>query len=147
LVIKAINTRDVPVVQFLDFVNQFAIRQTKELKKEIDYMLNENAGLISPQVLVELMKSLFEEEVTALFSHEPQTYVLRHLQPYRSRGFILEGFPRSKMEAETLIKSGYHVDVCVVMKIDDDVAVRRYLRINKESIDDESVQVLSPILY
>ncbi|KAJ3282849.1 adenylate kinase [Borealophlyctis nickersoniae] len=107
--IKLLEKWNIPYVRFQEYVTEFAERQEKGLRDEIEYMVRENAGLLSPPVLFEILQSLFKEE------------------PYASRGFLMEGFPRTKLETEVLLKHNFHVDAFVVMKIEPEVAAHRRL--------------------
>jgi adenylate kinase family enzyme len=49
----------------------------------------------------------------------------RIMKPYKSKGFILEGFPRNKVEVEVLIKHNLHVDAYLVLKVEPEVAAKR----------------------
>jgi thymidylate kinase len=37
----------------------------------------------------------------------------------------LEGFPRTKLEAEILMKHNFHIDAFILLKVDSDVAAKR----------------------
>lgn len=48
-------------------------------------------------------------------------------EPYRSRGFILEGFPNNDSESTYLLEKGYFADCIVHLNVTDDEVVRRLL--------------------
>ncbi|KAJ3092712.1 adenylate kinase [Quaeritorhiza haematococci] len=103
-----------PHVDFDQFMQEFAARQTPEYRKDIEYMIHENAGILSVQVVLDVLQTLFGQE------------------PYKSRGFILEGFPRSKLETDLLIKHGFHVDALVVLKVDSQLLANRILKMSEK---------------
>ncbi|KAJ3316654.1 adenylate kinase, partial [Blyttiomyces sp. JEL0837] len=100
---------EVPILTFKELVDRFAKTAEKEVREEIEYMFRENAGLLSPVIVQDIITSLFTEE------------------PFVSKGFILEGFPRTKVEAEVLIKHNLHVDAFVALRVDSDVAAKRII--------------------
>ncbi|KAJ3412083.1 adenylate kinase [Chytridiales sp. JEL 0842] len=106
---KALAGGQIPILSFTSVVDDFARRADKQVREEIEYMVKENAGLLSPVLIQEIITSLFTKE------------------PFASQGFLLEGFPRTKVEAEVLIKHNLHVDAIVVLKVDSDIAAKRML--------------------
>ena len=76
-------------VDFPKYLLEFANRQGPALKNEILYMVNENAGLLSPSVICEVLGSLYKEEVVltvlmishmrrkALYWKDSQSHVLK----------------------------------------------------------------------
>ena len=54
-------------VNFSDYLLEFAARQPAAQKEEILYMVNDNAGLLSPAVICEVLSSLFKDEVSHYF--------------------------------------------------------------------------------
>lgn len=49
------------------------------------------------------------------------------LQPFASQGFILEGFPRTRADAEILVSNGFYFDAAVNLKVLPEVACQRLL--------------------
>ncbi|KAI9209033.1 uncharacterized protein BJ171DRAFT_418965 [Polychytrium aggregatum] len=108
-----------PHLVFKDYLDSFAQKQEKDIREEIQYMVKENAGLLSPPILYKIGKSLFLDE------------------PYASSGFVLEGFPRSKMEYEIMVKHGFHFDAYINMKLDPSVGAKRLLAIKTKAQDEK----------
>ncbi|KAJ3138794.1 adenylate kinase [Physocladia obscura] len=105
--IKNFETLGVPHIQFTDYVYQYAKTADMSVKEEIEYMMKENAGVLSPILAEVIMTSLFK------------------IEPYASNGFLIEGFPRTKVEAEVVVKHNMYIDAVIVLRIDADVAVKR----------------------
>ncbi|KAI9344788.1 hypothetical protein DFJ73DRAFT_626763, partial [Zopfochytrium polystomum] len=106
---KSLAQWGAPILQFMNVVDEFAKTAEPEVREEIEYMIRENAGLLSPVIVQDIITMLFVQ------------------QPYASKGFILEGFPRTKVEAEVLVKHSLHVDAFVVLKIEPEVAAKRII--------------------
>ncbi|KAJ1563072.1 hypothetical protein HK405_002891 [Cladochytrium tenue] len=98
-----------PIVQFSDVIEEYCKSATAEVREEIEHMMNENAGLLSPVTVEDIVMSLFTRE------------------PHATKGFILEGFPRTKMEAEVIVKHNLLPDAVVVLKVEPEVAAKRVL--------------------
>ncbi|KAJ3018566.1 UNVERIFIED_CONTAM: adenylate kinase [Siphonaria sp. JEL0065] len=105
-----------PVIKFSDYVYEFAATAEKAVKEEIEYMMKENAGLLSPVLVEDVVTSLFKKE------------------PYASKGFLLEGFPRTKAEAEVVVKHNMHIDGVVLLRIDPEVAAHRIMTEKKKDL-------------
>lgn len=106
----------VPHVDFDIYLDKFAERQSQELRDEITYMIKENAGLLSPPIIYELIRTMFADE------------------PYSNTGFVLEGFPRNKTEVEVMCKHGFFSDTIVYFRIEPEVGAKRLFAIkNRES--------------
>ncbi|KAI9142319.1 hypothetical protein BKA69DRAFT_1124009 [Paraphysoderma sedebokerense] len=53
--------------------------------------------------------------------------ILFNTEPYASKGFFLEGFPRSKTEADTILKLGYYADAVIAMRTDNENIMKRLI--------------------
>ncbi|ORY47443.1 P-loop containing nucleoside triphosphate hydrolase protein [Rhizoclosmatium globosum] len=113
---KALEKWGAPIVRFQDYVFEFAATAEQSVKEEIEYMMKENAGLLSPIIVEDIITSLFKKE------------------PYASKGFLLEGFPRTKVEAEVVVKHNLYVDAVVVLRIDAEVAAHRMMSERKKEL-------------
>ncbi|KAJ3039521.1 adenylate kinase [Rhizophlyctis rosea] len=118
-VISALSSYNVPAVRFDEYVKEFAERQEPGLREEIEYMIRENAGMLSPPVLFEVVQSLFDSE------------------PYSTTGFLLSNFPRTKLEAETLLKHNFHVDAFIILNLAPEVAAHRLLPAARKKAEED----------
>ncbi|KAJ3218873.1 adenylate kinase [Dinochytrium kinnereticum] len=109
-IIKSLTPWNVPTLTFKQLVNEFSKVVDPDERDEIDYMMRENAGLLSPLIVQDMITYLFQKE------------------PYASKGFLLEGFPRTKVEAEVLIKHNLFVDAFVNLTVEPDLAAKRIFR-------------------
>lgn len=50
-----------------------------------------------------------------------------HDEPFRSRGFVLDGFPANDFHAQYLIERGLYPDAIIMLRMSDDVCVKRLL--------------------
>ncbi|TPX69831.1 adenylate kinase [Spizellomyces sp. 'palustris'] len=98
--------KPIPHIVFETFVLSWAAMQGGTVKEEVEFMLQENGG-IGAHVLSEVLKTLFYSE------------------PYKTTGFILTSFPRTKMDCDTLLKYSLHVDAMVVLDCESGVALKR----------------------
>jgi hypothetical protein len=57
------------IIGFRALVDEFAKTADKEIQDEIEYMFKENAGILSPVLVQEIIKVLFTKEVNALLIH------------------------------------------------------------------------------
>ncbi|KAJ3357640.1 adenylate kinase [Entophlyctis luteolus] len=106
---KSFESWGAPIIRFSDYVIEFSKTAEQSVREEIEYMIAENSGLFSPILVEDIILSLFKNE------------------PYASHGFLLEGFPRSKVEAEVVVKHNMHVDAVVILRIEADVAAHRII--------------------
>lgn len=104
---QALSSRGFPILNFAKIVDEFKASATTLVREEMEYTMRENSGLLSPIILQEIITQLFIKE------------------PYKSKGFILEGFPRNKVEVEVLMKHNLHVDAYVVLNVEPEVAAKR----------------------
>ncbi|KAI8807242.1 hypothetical protein BJ742DRAFT_317871 [Cladochytrium replicatum] len=113
--IRKLNLASGPVhLSFWEFLAEVAKSLDTGLKEDVEDIARERAGMLTPSMVIEMMKYLYYQS------------------PYNSRGFILEGFPRNKSEAEVMLKEGFHVDACVVFQVDPEVAARRQLTLLRQ---------------
>ncbi|KAJ3052473.1 adenylate kinase [Rhizophlyctis rosea] len=117
--LKALSSYNVPIVNFEDYIKHFAAKQEPGLREEIEYTIRENAGMLSPPVLFEILQSLFVTE------------------PYCKTGFLLSHFPRNKLEAETLLKHNFHLDAFVILNLTPEVAIHRLLATRRKQAETE----------
>lgn len=57
--LKSLASYNVPIVNFEEYIKDFAAKQEPGLREEIEYTIRENAGMLSPPVLYEILQSLF----------------------------------------------------------------------------------------
>ncbi len=48
-------------------------------------------------------------------------------EPFKSKGFVLDGYPNNENEAAYLVEKGYYPDAIVVLKVDEEQIVKRLL--------------------
>lgn len=48
-------------------------------------------------------------------------------EPFKSKGFVLDGFPNNETEAAYLIEKGYFPDAIIILKVEEDQIVKRLL--------------------
>ena len=48
-------------------------------------------------------------------------------EPFKSRGFVLDGFPNSESEATFLVEKGYLPDAVIMLRVDEEQIVKRLL--------------------
>ncbi|KAJ3195085.1 adenylate kinase [Irineochytrium annulatum] len=128
--IEALKQWDIPKLTFSELVKEFSTLCEADIKAEIDYMMRENAGLLSPVIIQDMITSLFKRE------------------PYASKGFMLEGFPRTKVDLEVLMKHNLLVDGFVNLNVEPDIAAKRIFadlqRFLKEKGKAESKEEVKP---
>eukprot|EP00842_Homolaphlyctis_polyrhiza_P006388 jgi/Hompol1/6750/HPOL_001194-RA len=105
-----------PHVQFRPLIVQYAHTLEKELCDEVLPLAAEDA-VIPSSTLSDIFKFLFTSE------------------PYATSGFLLEGFPRTKLELEAAIKSNYLPDVFVLLRVDAEVGAKRAMPGRKRELD------------
>jgi hypothetical protein len=54
----------------------------------------------------------------------------------------LEGFPRTKVEAEVLIKHNLHVDAFVVLRVESDLAARRVIAERRSELREAQMELV-----
>ncbi|KAI8854450.1 hypothetical protein BC829DRAFT_439159 [Chytridium lagenaria] len=108
--INSLASWNVPSLTFKQLVDEFSKVVDTDEREEIEYMMRENAGLLSPLIVQDMITYLFQRE------------------PYASKGFLLEGFPRTKVEAEVLMKHNLFVDAFVNLMVEPDMAAKRMMR-------------------
>ncbi|RNA14893.1 Adenylate kinase 9 [Brachionus plicatilis] len=54
-------------------------------------------------------------------------------EPYRSRGFVLEGFPNNDSQAHYLMDKGFFPDAVIILRVEDEDVVKRLLPERLES--------------
>ncbi|KAI8608195.1 hypothetical protein BC830DRAFT_1156309 [Chytriomyces sp. MP71] len=113
---KALEHWGAPIIRFDDYIVEFCKTAEKSVRDEIEYMMRENAGLLSPILIEDIMTSLFKKE------------------PYVSKGFLLEGFPRTKADAEVVVKHNMHIDAVIVLRIEAELAAKRILSEKKKEV-------------
>ncbi|RKO94807.1 hypothetical protein BDK51DRAFT_30962 [Blyttiomyces helicus] len=139
LCLKKLELYNIPIVDFDKYLIEFGMTQSVEMREELEYMIRENAGILSPPMVVEVVQSLFTKELSNRNKAHPLPLHL-HLsmpalpKPYVTSGFLLEGFPRTKIETDVLIKNNFHFDAYVVFNVDPEVAARRLLPKRKEEL-------------
>ncbi|KAJ3245876.1 adenylate kinase [Chytriomyces hyalinus] len=111
---KSLEHWGAPVLRFEDYIYEYAKTAEKSDQEEIEYMMRENAGVLSPILIEDIVSSLFKRE------------------PYATKGFLLEGFPRTKADAEVVVKHNLHIDAVVVLRIDSEVAAKRIMHEKKK---------------
>ncbi|KAI9101243.1 hypothetical protein DFS34DRAFT_592129 [Phlyctochytrium arcticum] len=104
-------------IVFEQYLEEFAAKQELSVREDIEYMVKENAGVLSPPIICDILRTLFQEE--ARLRQNLTSF------PYASQGFILEHFPRSKLEIETMLKNNFCVDAFVNFVADAEIAARR----------------------
>ncbi|CAF0775596.1 unnamed protein product [Brachionus calyciflorus] len=52
---------------------------------------------------------------------------LWNVEPFKSRGFVLEGFPNNESQAHYLIDKGFFPDGIIILRVEDEVVVKRLL--------------------
>ncbi|KAJ1547126.1 adenylate kinase, partial [Nowakowskiella sp. JEL0078] len=108
--IELLKEYSVPYVEFDTFLHNFAKTQLDEQRDELEYMIKEGTGIMSPPLIVEALMCLFT------------------MEPYASQGFFLENFPKNKLEIETMLKDEFSVDAFVIMRTDSEVVAQRQIR-------------------
>ncbi|KAI8841516.1 hypothetical protein BJ741DRAFT_529480 [Chytriomyces cf. hyalinus JEL632] len=111
---KSLEHWGAPILRFEDYIYEYAKTAEKSDQEEIEYMMRENAGVLSPILIEDIVSSLFKRE------------------PYATKGFLLEGFPRTKADAEVVVKHNLHIDAVVVLRIDSEVAAKRIMHEKKK---------------
>ncbi len=48
-------------------------------------------------------------------------------EPFKSRGFVLDGFPNNESEATFLVEKGYLPDAVVMLRVDEEQIIKRLL--------------------
>jgi len=48
-------------------------------------------------------------------------------EPFKSRGFILDGFPNNESQAQYLIEKGFFPDAFIILRIEEDDVIKRIL--------------------
>lgn len=49
-------------------------------------------------------------------------------EPFKSRGFVLDGFPINEAQAQYLVERGFYPDAVVILRVDEDTIVKRLLK-------------------
>ncbi|KAJ3124103.1 adenylate kinase [Nowakowskiella sp. JEL0407] len=107
--IQTLKKFDIPHIEFEQFLTTFANKQSPEVKQELQEMITDGSGLISPQLIIDILKYLFLHE------------------PYKTKGFMLENFPKTKLQIETMIKHDLLIDAFIVLQTDPETATKRVL--------------------
>ncbi|KAJ3094596.1 adenylate kinase [Phlyctochytrium planicorne] len=118
---------DVPSLTFKTLVEEYCKIVDEDEREEIEYMMRENAGVLSPLIVQDLATFLFQKE------------------PYASKGFLLEGFPRTKVEAEVLIKHNLFVDAFINISVEPDVAAKRIVKDLQNAVKAAKENVLNAL--
>jgi len=113
-VFKSIPIGNVRYIEFKKFVEEIYVPTLpKEEQKDCSKLIFESVDSMDNPVvethIFNIMKLLFTEE------------------PYVSTGFILENFPRTQSEVQTLIKNNYVFDAVICLKIESNIAADRLL--------------------
>lgn len=82
-----------------------AIKEQTEIGKQVEAIINDGK-LVPDDIMVELVKERLQK-------------------PDCAKGFILDGFPRTTVQAEALTKSGVKIDKVLSLEVADDVIVER----------------------
>jgi adenylate kinase family enzyme/YHS domain-containing protein len=91
------------------------------------------APTLPPEEQKEYVNSIFESHNSMETNPNVENYILNIMkklyteEPYVSDGFILENFPRTSLEAQTLINNNYVADMVIYLKIETEQAVTRLL--------------------
>lgn len=48
-------------------------------------------------------------------------------EPFKSRGFVLDGFPNNEAQAQYMIQRGLYPDAVVILRVDDETVTKRLL--------------------
>ena len=76
----------------------------------------------------ETIKAYLEKDET--LPHEVLDEVIAQLwteEPFKSRGFVLDGFPNNESQAQYLIEKGFFPDCLVILKIEEEDVIKRCL--------------------
>ncbi|KAL2914320.1 hypothetical protein HK105_206092 [Polyrhizophydium stewartii] len=106
----------VPHVEFHPLILEYASTLEKELHDEVSAFAKDTLAIPSP-ILLDVLKHLFTAE------------------PYASKGFLLEGFPHTKLDLEAAIRNSYVPDVFVMLKVDAEVGAKRAMPLRRREID------------
>jgi adenylate/nucleoside-diphosphate kinase len=52
---------------------------------------------------------------------------LWHSEPFKSRGFVLDGFPNNDSHAQYLVERGLLPDAVIILKLEDEDVIKRLL--------------------
>jgi hypothetical protein len=61
---KALGNGEIPILTFARIVEEFAHTADPQVREEIEYMTRENAGLLSPIIIQDIITYLFTKEVS-----------------------------------------------------------------------------------
>lgn len=50
-----------------------------------------------------------------------------HEEPFKSRGFVLDGFPSNENQAQYMIEKGLFPDAVIILKMEDEEIIKRLL--------------------
>lgn len=48
-------------------------------------------------------------------------------EPFKSRGFVLDGFPNNEAQAQYMIQRGLYPDAVIILRVDDETVVKRLI--------------------
>lgn len=51
-----------------------------------------------------------------------------HSEPFKSHGFILDGFPSNETHAQYLIERGFYPDAVVILRVNEETVLKRLLK-------------------
>ncbi|KAL5034512.1 hypothetical protein BDV3_004075 [Batrachochytrium dendrobatidis] len=107
---------NIPHVEFRSLLVQFAHSLEQAQEEDIMTMIAENATIPST-----IMTDVFEYLFT--------------LEPYVSKGFLLEGFPQTKQDLDVVIKKNYALDAFVMFQVSPEIAAKRVMRAKKTGLN------------
>jgi adenylate/nucleoside-diphosphate kinase len=97
-------------ISYPERLREFALTSSTAHTEEIKLHLSDpKENALSPEAAVSAVAAFWNEE------------------PYRSRGFILEGFPRNAAETKALLDSLFFADVVINLSISEETSEKRQL--------------------
>ncbi|KAH6571770.1 hypothetical protein BASA50_001642 [Batrachochytrium salamandrivorans] len=105
----------IPHVKFDTLLYTYTSTFEQEKSEEMQNPYKDD-DIVPPSILLKIFSSIFVQE------------------PYASKGYLIEGFPYTKIDLETTIKGGYMPDAFVILSVDAEIATKRAINSRKSSM-------------